>query len=214
MTSPPGSPGKTLYVPPAFREERETLVFSLLGRYPFGMVVTMAGSELLISHVPFHFDGENRTVFWHLAMQNPHCAALQAGGKTTLVFNGPHAYISPRWYEKSAVPTWNYIAVHITGAPESLSGPETADLVAMLSHQYEGDAGLGGYGQSHQYAGLLGAIIGFRMKAQDLQSKFKLSQNRSLEDQRAVALQLLASPRTTDAELGRIMLELLGQAPA
>ena len=33
-----------------------------------------------------------------------------------LVFSGPHAYISPTWYEaEQVVPTWNYVAVHAYG---------------------------------------------------------------------------------------------------
>jgi transcriptional regulator len=209
----PDAPG-TLYIPAAFRERRDAVAFALMARHPFGMVISVVDGQPLISHIPFHINVANRTVCWHLARQNPHCAALLAGAGATLVFNGPHAYASPRWYETAGVPTWNYVTVHLSGAPEPLSGPETAELLAALSRQYEGDGGLGSYEQSPHYAGLLQAIAGFRMRAQDLQSKFKLSQNRSPADQRAVAQQLLASGRAPDVEVGRIMLELLGQAVA
>jgi transcriptional regulator len=34
-----------------------------------------------------------------------------------VIFQGPHAYVSPTWYAAApAVPTWNYAVVHADGA--------------------------------------------------------------------------------------------------
>jgi transcriptional regulator len=202
----------SLYTPSHFREQREELLLRIMQEHHFGLVITAEGGEPLISHVPLHVNVANRTVSWHLAVQNPQCAALRAGARATLVFQGPHAYVSPRWYEsREAVPTWNFIAIHVhsSGAAETLSAAETAELLGLMTHQYEGEQGLRGYENTAGYTRLQEAIAGFRIPARSLQGKFKLSQNRSLVDQRAVAQQLLASSRESDREVGMIMQELL-----
>ena len=68
----------------------------------------------------------------HLARVNPHCAALQAGAPSTVVFKGPDAYISPRWYADPSrnVPTWNYVAVHAHDRPRTLM--DKGDLLALI----------------------------------------------------------------------------------
>jgi len=201
-----------MYTPSAFQETRQALLFRLMREHPFGLVITVAGGEPCISHVPFHVDAESQTVCWHLAVQNPQSTQLLAGVAVTLVFQGPHAYVSPRWYEKPGVPTWNYLAVHVSGAPEAMAADETGALVKAMTRIYEGEKGLGEFEQASSYANMQQAITGFRLRARSLQGKFKLSQNRSRLDQESVARQLLASTRPADVEVGKIMQELLAVA--
>ena len=121
------------------------------------------------------------------------------------MFHGPHAYISPRWYAQQNVPTWNYVAVHVSGRLRCLSPAETADVVAVLSRTYEGAAGLGEFVASPVYGNLLTAIRGFELEVEHLVEKRKLSQNRPAADQASVAAQLLASNDQAARAIGDMM---------
>jgi transcriptional regulator len=48
-----------------------------------------------------------------------------------VIFQGPHAYISPSWYAvHPSVPTWNYAAVHAYGIPQVID--DSAALYTLL----------------------------------------------------------------------------------
>jgi transcriptional regulator len=56
-----------------------------------------------------------------------------------MIFQGPHAYVSPTWYASSpAVPTWNYSAVHVYGVLSPMTRGETARFVGRLTDHFEG----------------------------------------------------------------------------
>src|SRR5688572_30600692 len=103
-----------MYVPPPFRADDPALVHELIDANPFATLVT---SPLFASHLPFLRDGD--TLLTHVARANPHARGAAEG---LVVFTGPHAYVSPRWYGRPEehVPTWNYAAVHVTGPVEPL----------------------------------------------------------------------------------------------
>ena len=84
-------------------------------------------------------DPEAFTVVGHIARADPQARALEAGGPTLLLFEGPHGYVSASWYspDLTEVPsTWDYTAVHLYGAPVVLRGEEGFDVVRRtLEHQ-------------------------------------------------------------------------------
>lgn len=184
-----------MYIPGHFAGEDEAAI-GLMREHPFGLVVTVGNGEPFISHVPFLLAEDGARVAFHLARANPQCMELQAAGRATLVFQGPHAYVSPRWYADPNVPTWNYAAVHVRGPVRALDERGTAALVAAFSRAYEGPAGLGEFEHSASYAALLRGIIGFELSVEQRSAKFKLSQNRKPADRASVMAQLAADPRT------------------
>jgi transcriptional regulator len=51
-----------------------------------------------------------------------------------IVFEGPHGYISPSWYQRTpAAPTYNYLTVQVRGSVEVLSDPKQALAVVMAT---------------------------------------------------------------------------------
>ena len=51
---------------------------------------------------------------------------------------GAHSYVSPDWYDvDDQVPTWNYVAVHLTGEVERRPSEEMRDLLDRQSAAYE-----------------------------------------------------------------------------
>src|SRR4029077_15116838 len=87
-------------------------------RHDFGLLVSHGAAGLNASHIPFlvEYHGEELHLLGHLARPNPQLEDLSNSGEARQIFNAPHAYISPSWYAGGpAVPTWNYVDVHVYG---------------------------------------------------------------------------------------------------
>jgi transcriptional regulator len=186
----------TLYLPAAFRAADDSAALDLLRAYPFATLLTLAADEVFVSHLPLLPGSESEPVLrGHLAAANPHAAALTSA-PSVAIFLGPHAYVSPRWYADPApaVPTWNYAAVHVHGQARRLDAAATLTVVDELTAHFEADSpspwrrGLEGDALDSK----LRAIVGFELPATRIEAKFKMSQNRSVEDRAGVIAGLSA----------------------
>lgn len=186
----------SLYIPRHFASHRRDEALALIANVPFATLITVppAGGEAHISHLPLLLDGER--LLGHMARANPHWQAF-AGGHTTAVFHGPHAYISPRWYLDPVVnvPTWNFSTVHVHGQPTLLD--DNAAKLAVLdatSAAFEPDENpwTRQLSAAREQA-LLGAIVAFALPLTRLETKIKMSQNKSPGERTQVAALLQAS---------------------
>lgn len=189
-----------MYVPPAFRVDDESTLLAFIEQHAFGTLVTWDNSRPFATHLPFLVDRPGARLVGHLARANPQWQQFDSAAQPALaIFQGPHAYISPAWYQESpAVPTWNYTAVHVTGVPYRLTDAETAHVVDELISKYErsrttpwANALPDDYRRK-----MLAAIVGFALPLEQLEGKFKLGQNRSKADQEGVHAGLLAEERS------------------
>ena len=101
----------------------------------FGVLAVASGEAApMVSHVPFLLDDDGALVHLHLVRSNPIARALRNGAlDARIAVSGPDSYVSPDWYGvDDQVPTWNYIAVHLTGVIELR--PQ-AELHALLNRQ-------------------------------------------------------------------------------
>src|SRR5581483_7236234 len=82
--------------------------------------------------------GPHGTLLGHVARANPHWRELE-GREVLAVFSGPHAYVSPTWYEAAdVVPTWNYVAVHASGTARLVDDPDAlARILTEMVATYE-----------------------------------------------------------------------------
>ncbi len=192
-----------MYLRPVFTETDPERIDALIRAHSFGLLVTHGGTGSEATHLPFVLsrDGGELLLEAHLAAANPQCAAL-AGGAALAVFSGPHAYISPRWYEaQPSVPTWDYVAVHVHGVLQPVTEP--GEMRAMLDRLAEADpVGYTTADQSDSYiAGMLRGIRAFRLRTTQVQAQWKMSQNRSAEDRIRVAAALRGQGEETVADL-------------
>src|SRR5579859_5350223 len=179
-----------VYLPKHFTEDDPAVLAGVIERNSFATLISHGKDGLIASQLPFMYergDGPHGTLLCHLARPNPQVADLKAGGEVLVVFAGPHAYVSPSWYEKKpAVPTWNYVAVHAYGTPRAIEdSAELIQLVSDLAELHEGGrpAPWRLADEPADYAkGMVRGIIGFAIPIARLQGKFKLSQNRSAAD--------------------------------
>jgi transcriptional regulator len=167
----------------AMRENSFAILFGPLG----GGVVSQAH---FATHLPLVIkdEGEYGVIEGHFAAANPHWRDL-AGRETLVVFSGAHTYVSPTLYtEALSVPTWNYIAIHASGTlslvddhagkAALLTGLIAQNEPAYLDHWRSLPEGF--------RRTMLAGITGFRIPISRLEGKFKLSQNRAIEERRNV----------------------------
>jgi len=191
-----------MYTPSHFVNRDLAALHAMMQKHPFALLVTQHGGKTHLTHLPFHLDarrGPQGTLEAHLAKANPHCAAIAEGLPCTVVFRGPDAYVSPRWYEDPAknVPTWNYVAIHAHGVAKPIAEPDRLlALIGRLTDEHEAyiekpwsirEA------QAHAEH-LAKHILGFELEIQELEGKFKLSQNRSDGDRAGVLKELAKRP--------------------
>jgi transcriptional regulator len=194
-----------VYLPPAFTETRDDILLAHIERHDFALLVTHGSAGLIASQIPFLAERRGGTLYLqaHIARANPQAADLDGAGEALAIFPGPHAYISPGWYEAGpAVPTWNYAAVHAYGPARSSADPAwLRDLVRRLSARHEArePAPWDMEGLPEPYVqSMLNGIIGIEIAVSRLDGKFKLSQNRPAADRPRIiaALQRRADPES------------------
>ena len=83
--------------------------------------------------------GPHGTLLAHMAGTNSHWHDFDTAQEVLVIFQGPHAYITPSWYEDElSVPTWNYAVVHANGIPRLIEEhDELFNLLKALIETYE-----------------------------------------------------------------------------
>lgn len=185
-----------MYSPENFVERDRTKLHAFMERNSFALLVSQVEGAPFATHVPLLLsrnEGPHGTILGHIAIANPQWKELQ-DAFVLAIFSGPHAYVSPTWYEsENVVPTWNYTAVHAYGNAEVLRDEES--IISILTRSvdmYEGFApNPWPFDSTSEYSRrLVKQIVGFRIPIDRLEGKFKLSQNQPLDRQRKVAARL------------------------
>jgi transcriptional regulator len=177
-----------MYLPHAFRETRPERLRALVREHPFGaLLVARADGALEISHQPFLLADDGARLRAHVSRANPVVPLIEAGAKATVVFQGPHGYISPRWYSTRAeVPTWSYAVVHAYGVLRAVHHERaTRALLTDLAQAFEGerdDAWTLADLPESETPELLRGILAFDVLLERWEGKWKLGQNRALAD--------------------------------
>jgi transcriptional regulator len=177
-----------VYIPKHFEVTDENEVFAFIEANAFGQLISHVEGRLFSTHMPFLVADDRTRLIGHLAVQNPQHAELD-GQDVLITLEGPHDYISPAWYSSPGVPTWNYQAVHIYGQCKVFRDTnELKEVVDALTSKYE--AGFETPWLPEYKPAMLNAIAGVEISIRDIQCKYKLSQNRSAQDQEQVVEQL------------------------
>jgi transcriptional regulator len=181
-----------MYIPTAFAEPDLTKLHDFIERNSFGLLVSQVEGLPFATHLPFLLErtaGAQGTLVGHMARANPQW--LTAAGQTALaIFSGPHAYVSPTWYEaEQVVPTWNYTAVHAYGRVEVVEDKGVLLEIVQKSVQVYEQAMPRPWSfdpSSNFVERLLGQIVGFRIEIGKIEGKWKLNQNHPVERRKKV----------------------------
>jgi transcriptional regulator len=208
-----------VYIPEPFRVRDHADAVEFMRANPFAILISGAEEGPFATHAPVvvRESGEQLIIRGHVARANPHWKYLEQHARCLTIFHGPHSYVSPANYNtREVVPTWNYGAVHAYGkarvfsAPDELLGvlhqlismfdPAYADQWAELSQAYRDR--------------MLSHIVGFEIAVTKVEAKFKLSQNRTKEEQENIIASLGAAEDTAISGVAGLMRRQgLGQTP-
>ena len=200
-----------MYIPAWFREENILKLHDFIRQFSFAALVTQREGSPFATHLPFLLDrerGERGTLQAHMARANPQWQEFEAGQEALIIFQGPHAYISPAWYKtQPSVPTWNYAVVHAYGIPRIVDELTLRAIVEATVQTFESEREQPwNMDLPEEYLQkMLRGIVGFEIEITRLEGKFKMSQNRSEADRKQVIEALLASDHAGDRDTAHWM---------
>ena len=197
-----------MYTPGKFRAEAKEEVLEFIRYNSFGILVNQTEGKLWATHIPMLMDARGEKLSGHISKANKQWKGFTSGEEVMAIFQGPHAYISPSWYDHKNVPTWNYLAVHVYGTIRIIEGEELYQELGKLVDTYEAGfehpvdmAYIGEESVKKQMRG----IVGFEIDITDIQASHKLSQNRNDASYQEVVRQLRSSDNQTDQKLAEEM---------
>jgi transcriptional regulator len=202
-----------MYIPSHFEVKDRAKIDEVITANSFAQLVSRDGDSLFASHLPFLYYPEKGThgvLASHMARANRHWQLFAQGGESLVVFNGPHAYISPSWYvtTEGMVPTWNYITVHVYGRAQLVATDD--ELGRILDETVaKNEAGFPMPWTPNLppdlKAKFMKAIVGFEIEITRIEGKFKLGQNRTREDREKMMRSLEAGGDPDSVRLAEFM---------
>jgi transcriptional regulator len=205
-----------MFRPDHFRVEDIAQMHALMRARPLATLVTGGPAGLYATHMPtvLKAEGDNGTVEFHLSRGNPHWKELAETAEALMIFQGPDGYITPNWYPSKAetqkvVPTWNYAAVHAYGRPEMMQDVEMLrrHVTDLTDQQEKTEAQPWAVTDAPEryIEVMLRGIVGFRFSIARLEGKWKMSQNREMQDRGGVVKGLGERGAADDREIAEII---------
>lgn len=201
-----------MHIPKYYRVTDEETIEQFIRQNSFATLVSCDQQLPVATHVPLELvedEHGNRFLNGHVARANKQWRTFETNDEVLAIFAGPHAYVSARWYDHVNVPTWNYMAAHVYGKPRLVTGHD--ELYAMLKQlvdKYEAGAE-----NPYKLENLpkdfvekeMKGIVGFQIKINRIEAKFKLSQNRRQPDYDNVIAELQKSGEANAREVAKAM---------
>ena len=187
-----------MYIPKINQETDRHAMVEFMRRYSFATVITAENNFPVATHLPFVIQEteESLVLISHFARANTQWKSI-VDQPVLVIFSEPHAYISPRHYDKEqSVPTWNYLSVHAYGKGHLIEEEQAAFAVLEETIGYYEAA----YREQWDRLpdtyknGMLQGIMAFSVEVTELQGKKKLSQNKKAAEQERIIQHLAESP--------------------
>lgn len=169
-----------------FKEKDQQTILDFIEENPFAfMTGSFLSGKQVATQIPILLEERNGDLFLqgHIMRNTDHHKAFIENPNGLLVFSGPNCYVSASWYSNPQIgSTWNYMSVHVEGKINFMTDDELISFMRKLTLKFEK-----GNTQSqtfydnlpdHFLSKMMPAIVGFEMKADNLENVFKLSQNR------------------------------------
>ncbi len=189
-----------MYIPPHFKETDQQEIETLVREFGFALLVSIKDNLPIATHIPLQLiidENGNWILRGHMARANEQWKNFEAKKDVLAIFMGPHAYVSPSWYNHRNVPTWNYRAVHAYGKIELIEGEKLEVMLRGLMARYETAHAEKPQSYDETPAKILEmdlrALVGFEIKVERIEAASKLSQNRDAESHANVIEQLKKS---------------------
>ncbi len=181
-----------MYIPPKYKNTDLDEVREFVRAHSFAILVNNTEGKPWATHTPLELasnsEGED-ILIGHIARANPQWKAFKDHPDVLCIFHGPHSYVSSSWYKEEEVPTWNYIAVHVYGTLEIMEEEEVLEWLSQLvdKHEVEEKDPVSLSQMSHATLRQVQGVVGFRIRIDEVQAAFKLSQGREEDHGRIIA---------------------------
>jgi len=182
---------------PVFKHAPDAENIAFAREAGFGMLAIAHNGAPLLSHIPFLLSEDGTTAEFHLVRSNPIARAFKDTDIDTipakLAISGPHSYVSPDWYGiTDQVPTWNYVAVHLTGSISAEPAQCLPNLLARQSAFFEDrllpkPPWLASKVNDEALAKMMRMIAPFKLHIKTVEGTWKLSQNKPDDARHAAA---------------------------
>jgi transcriptional regulator len=183
-----------MYIIKFFREDNRERVLEFIRQNDFATLVAYDGEKPVASHLLMELveDGESLWINGHMSRANPLWKMCEKNPEVLVIYQGPHTYISPTWYNHVNVPTWNYQSVHMYGKPRVIAdNNETYGILKRLISRYETSTTykLETLPQDFVEKEMRG-VVAFQIEVTRVEANYKLSQNRDDESYRSILAHL------------------------
>jgi transcriptional regulator len=199
-----------LYIPEFNRVENRAVALAFMQANPFAILISTTDEGPFATHLPIlarEVEGKLH-LRGHVAKADPHWKAINQDQESLVIFHGPHAYISPSLYDlRESVPTWNYAAVHVYGRGTVFTDEaEMNQFLQELIAEFDASYAEQWPSLSEEYRSrMVQHIVGFEIKATRVETKFKLSQNRTKAEQENIIASLGSSSDSAIAGVAALM---------
>ena len=193
-----------MYIHKYYREENRAKILEFLRQNDFATLVAFDGQKPVASHLLMEVLERDEKLFvnGHMSKANYLWKMLDKNPEVLVIFQGPHTYISPTWYNHVNVPTWNYQSVHVYGKPQVITDKSASyAILKRLMDRYEpsGPSAMEALPRDFVDREIKG-IVAFQIKVTNIEASYKLSQNRDDESYQNIVDQL--ENRTDDLSHG------------
>lgn len=185
-------------------------VKEFIAQNPFAFLTGCdADHKPIVTQVPTFLEVRNgkKILCGHIMKHTDHHKAFSQNPKVLAVFTGKHAYVSGSWYSNpNTASTWNYMSVHVKGVIRFLEGDDLIGIMRKTTLHFEGNNA----DSPTVFDNLpddfkqraLPMIAGFEIIVEEIDTVFKLSQDRDAE-----SYENIISKLKTQNEDGRVIAE-------
>jgi transcriptional regulator len=197
-----------MFIPKDFQLNDEEMIYDFIEKYSFATLFSQYKGEPYATHLPLTLNKGESALYGHFAPPNEQWKDIK-NQQVLVVFQGPHCYISPSWYETmKAVPTWNYVSIHLYGKMEIVEDPKVIfDSLNDMVKKYESSDSpynLSDVDPSF-IEGMSKGIVAFRINISKMEAKAKLSQNHPVERQELIIKHLENTSNQDNLQVASLM---------
>lgn len=198
-----------MYNLPYYKEKDHKVVIEFMKENPFAILIGSANDIPAATQIPLLIEEREGKIFLkgHFMRNTDHHKAFEQNTNALCIFTGAHTYVSASLYNNpQTASTWNYISVHVRGEINFLGDENLFEMLEELTNHYEGKDSPSSYSNltSDYVERLSKAIICFEIEAKEIESIFKLSQNRDKESYHRI----IAHLEQSDADAQKIASEM------
>ncbi len=179
-----------MYAPKQFREDRSDVLISAMRSIQLAAIVAHVEAELDVAHLPVVVREGPRgiAIEGHVALGNPFWKMVANCARGLAIFQGPHAYVHPGWYESKkatgkVVPTWNYLAIHVRGCLSIERDPawlrDHLNTLTSVNESARTEPWSISDAPEDYIEAMLQAIVGVRLEIEAMEGVWKMGQHHS-----------------------------------